>query len=329
MAQLLNSVVGHQEKIQFLLQAHQRGQLPHAFLFTGPAGVGKKTTALGLAQVLLCEKKTGCGLCGSCLRVTQFVMAKKKDSQGTEALLLIEPEKNQIKIDQAHQVLEFLQLKAFNTVRVIIINDADRFNPQAGNALLKVLEEPPENTFFFLIAPSPTQVLLTLRSRCQNVRFSPLSLEQMKARSQAPEWALRASLGSFERLEQLTDPDELELRESAKAWLQDWVSEPQGYLKSVHRDLVRDRQVARRLARHLSWLLRDTVYLKIGAWRKVLNVDQQSFLQDLAEKMPFEPLVQAGEKCLNLVQQIDQNRDAALVFEQFWIETRPCDNLHS
>jgi DNA polymerase-3 subunit delta' len=319
MARLLDSVIGHREIIERFLQAMENGKLPHTFLLVGPSGVGRQTVALALAQALLCEKShKACGVCGSCLRVAKYL------KQGTESLKVIVPEKNQIRLDQATQVLEFLSFRSFAQHRVVMIDGAECLNPQAANSLLKALEEPPAGTFFFMIAPSAAHVLPTLRSRAQVVAFQPLSLEEMKQKAhQAPNWALKASQGSFERLSQLLEKEELEIRESALAWLMDWLESPQGYLKTGNRELVRDRSSARSLAHHVSWLLRDVLYLKLGAEEKVLNSDKLSSLRPIGERLSMEKLLKVCEKSLWIEDKLDQNQDSSLVFEQFWIETSP------
>jgi DNA polymerase-3 subunit delta' len=204
-----------------------------------------------------------------------------------------------------------------------VIDSADTMNPQAANSLLKALEEPPEGTFFFMIAPSAAHVLPTLRSRAQVVAFQPLTVDEMRQKTQAPSWALNASQGSFERLAQLLEKDELEIRQNALEWLKEWASTPQAYLKPESRDLVRDRETARSLAHHLSWLLRDALYLKIGAESKVLNSDQISALRRITDGISSQALLQACEKALWIEMKLDANQDSSLVFEQFWIETSP------
>jgi DNA polymerase-3 subunit delta' len=319
-ARLINHILGHSEILERLISSLRSGRLPHTFLFAGPPGVGRKASALAFAQILLCEKSPDvCGFCGSCLRVTQVA------TQGTrtESLLIVAPEKNQIKIEQAREILDFLSLRTVGRNRVVMIDGAETLNPQAANALLKALEEPPDGTYFFMVAPSASHILPTLRSRAQVVSFQPLSLEDMKKRSKAPDWALRASQGSFERLAQLMEKDELEIRESALAWLRDWSREPQAYLHPENRDLVRDRQAARSLARHVSWLLRDALYLKIEAADQILNSDQIPFLREISDQMDRAALLAACEKSIWIEQKLAQNQDSSLVFEQFWIETRP------
>jgi len=321
MARLLDSVLGHSETLERFLHSMESGKLPHTFLFVGPSGVGRKTAALALAQALVCEKtKTACGLCSSCLRLERSITSK---NIGTESLLVIEPEKNQIRIDQAHQILSFLSLRSLRPNRVVIIDAAETLNSQAANSLLKALEEPPEGTYFFMIAPSAAHVLPTLRSRAQVVAFQPLTVEDMRKKAHAPEWALKASQGSFERLAQLMEKDEQEIRDSALSWLKDWTEVPQGYLKSEIRDLVRDRESARTLAHHLSWLLRDALYLKMGADSKVLNSDKISALRKITEPLSADVLMKSCEKALWIEMKLDSNQDSSLVFEQFWIETTP------
>jgi DNA polymerase-3 subunit delta' len=321
MARLLDSVLGHQETLERFLHSMESGKLPHTFLFVGPAGVGRKTSALALAQAFVCERsKRACGQCSSCLRLEKSITGK---TLGTESLLVIEPEKNQIRIEQAHQILDFLSLRSMQPNRVVIIDAAETLNPQAANSLLKSLEEPPPGTYFFMIAPSAAHVLPTLRSRAQVVAFQPLSVEEMRVKAHAPEWALRASQGSFERLAQLLEKDELEIRDSALAWLKDWTDTPMAYLKPEVRELVRDRNSARSLAHHLSWLLRDALYLKMGAEQKVLNSDKMSALKKITENLSADVLMNSCEKSLWIEKKLDANQDSSLVFEQFWIETSP------
>lgn len=321
MTSLLDQIVGHENLIQRFLQSFVNGTLPHAMLFVGPSGVGKRKTALALSQVLLCrdvKSKEGhpaaCGICSSCMAISR--------EEDTESLIVINSEKNQIKIEEAHRVLSFFNLKALRARRVIIINDADLLNPQAANSLLKILEEPPADTFFFLIAPSAVHVIATLRSRSQVMSFAPLTPEQLQSKSRAPEWAVRASKGSFERLAQVTDKEELESRQQAIRFLQTWLEEPQGYLASEVRDLIRDRTSSRALAKQVSWLFRDAFYVSQGESQYALNLDQKDFLQSLSQSLTAQMLLSSCQKAINLEAQLDANQDPSLVFESFWIETR-------
>jgi DNA polymerase-3 subunit delta' len=329
MARLLNQIVGHQEILEQLLGAQAKGRLPSTFLFVGPEGVGRKKTALALAQSLVCtaveksDEPGACGQCGPCLR-----MAKMQ----SEALLLIAPEKNQIKIDQAHQVVEFLQLQSISKARVVIIDSAEAMNPQAANSLLKILEEPPADCYFFMIAPSPQHVLPTLRSRAQVVRFAPVPIVEMQKairlkNGTAPDWALRASQGSFSRLSHLQNTDELESRDSAALFLQLWVEGPSSYLKPEWRELIRERSSAIAMTRHLNLFLRDAVVahelgeksdLSPKKDSAILNPDKWNLISKLAN-IERSRLHDFAEKALRLEGALLANRDVQLVFEEFWL----------
>lgn len=315
MARLLDQIVGHSEVIEKLLQAYAENRLPSTFLFVGPTGVGKKTVAWALAQSLVCEHAVeknpmACGKCAACLRMEQ---------KASEALLWIEPDKNQIKIEQAHQILDYLSLRSISKSRVIIVDGAEGLNSQAANSLLKVLEEPPGNTYFFMMAPSSQHVLPTIRSRSQIVAFAPLSVQEMKRKSLAPDWALAASQGSFEKLAHLQENDQQEARKDAIQFLQMRLANPRAYLLPEWRDIVRERAHALQVAKHLSLLLRDAVLLQAGSSSQaLLNPDQIPILEKFSA-WSSEQLLSFSHKALDLENALLAHRDSQLVFEEFWL----------
>jgi DNA polymerase III subunit delta' len=318
LARLLDGIFGHQNNLHRLLEARQKGQLPSTFLFVGPHGVGKKSFAIAFAQTLLCEKSSSaCGECGPCLRLAR---------RNSEGFLFIEPEKNQIKIEQARRVLDFLSLRSMSAARIIVIDGAEYLNPQASNALLKILEEPPPQTYFFLIAPSSEHVLTTIRSRCQVVQFAPLKSEEMRRKANAPEWVLRASQGSFSRLAELSEPEALSAREQALRFLDMWLVEPKAYLLPEWREMIRDRQDAALLARHLSLLLRDAVMWQAGERQQILNPDKNKILAEIAERLSVIKLQEMAGQVLQLENSLQSHRDSQLIFEEFWLLSQGSSN---
>ena len=313
MARLLDQVSGHEEIIERLLGAHERGQLPSTFLFVGPAGVGRKKVALGIIQALVCEKSPrACGECGPCLRLAK---------QQSEALLMIEPEKTQIKIGQSREILDFLSLRSLSKSRAIVIDHSEMLNPQAANTLLKILEEPPENSYFFLIAPSAKHVLATLRSRSQVVRFGSLSEEDLRKNKEAPEWALQSALGSFERLQSLISKDEMKVRGLAWDLLTKWQKNATVYLEEDSREWLRDRQTLLSLARYWILAFRDALLFQAGERKRLLNNDQKTAIQNLSALGP-DLLGEIMRKALDLENGILAQRDPQLAFEEFWIQSR-------
>lgn len=163
------TIVGHQRPIAFIKALIKKGKVPHAMLFEGPNGIGKKKVALWTFQALNCKEAPGegCGSCNTCERISRLTHPD---------LLLLAPEGESLGIDQirkAHQMLQFKPLEAL--WKGVIVEEADRLTEEAANAFLKTLEEPPPWTLIILLASSAESLLPTVRSRCQKVRFLPLS----------------------------------------------------------------------------------------------------------------------------------------------------------
>jgi len=167
-------IIGHREAIGFLKAAYESGRLAHAYLFVGPAGVGKAKTARAFAQLLLCERPKGhaaCNACGSCRKV---VAGRHPD------LKILEPDTEFIKIEAIREAGRFVGLKPFEgRCKVLILDSAHAMNEEAANALLKTLEEPAPATTLILIAEDIRRLPGTVVSRCQRVVFGALAPEDL------------------------------------------------------------------------------------------------------------------------------------------------------
>lgn len=310
MARLLDGVRGHKQTISRLLKAADQDRLASSFLFVGPDGVGRKRVARALAQAWACEKSNeACGFCSSCLRVA---------SHQSEAVLEIEPDKNQIKIEQAKSILDFLSLQSLTKSRMVIIDSAHLMNPQAANALLKSIEEPPPNTYFILIAPSTSHVLPTIRSRSQIVHFQSLTENDLRQEKPAPEWAIRSALGSFSRLQNYLDRDEIQLRALSWQILNQWQQKQAVYLNPESREWMKDRQTLLSLSRYWFAAFRDASFYLAGERERLFNADQLGQVKKIAELQP-DCLNQVLRLLLDLEQSLLTQKDTQLSFEQFWI----------
>ncbi|WP_154604884.1 DNA polymerase III subunit delta' [Arthrobacter sp. AQ5-05] len=159
--------------VEQLRRAAQSGAPTHAWLITGPPGSGRSNAALAFAAALVCEREQlverGCGICRAC----HTTLA------GTNAdVTFIATEKTTIAIDEARELVR----KAHDSPsssrwRVIVVGDADRMSERTTNVLLKAIEEPPPRTIWILCAPSPADVLVTIRSRCRTLtlRLPPVT----------------------------------------------------------------------------------------------------------------------------------------------------------
>lgn len=199
------------------------GIIPHAFIFYGIHGIGKHTTALMFAKALNCANASDdcCDHCVSCDKTARRLHPD---------VLCIEPleDKKNITIAQLREMQEQI---AYHPIegrwKAVIIDQADRLQTESANCLLKTLEEPPDNTVIILVAHSISGMLPTVLSRCQQIRFSPLSAADIAgylsraagvAEAQAAQAAAYAQ-GSIARALLLTDEDFLSLRSDMAAIL--------------------------------------------------------------------------------------------------------------
>ncbi len=190
-----DSIIDQKRPVRILAASLQKRNIPHALLFTGIEGVGKKDAATAFAMACNCMgEKPGpseffdsstikkdlpaavnpCGYCKSC---------RKIESGNHPDIIRIKPSGAFIKIDQIRGLCDTLAMKPYEAmVRVVIISDAQAMNPSASNALLKMLEEPPASSILILTACQISDLLPTIVSRCQHIRFNPVSVKSIETR---------------------------------------------------------------------------------------------------------------------------------------------------
>jgi DNA polymerase-3 subunit delta' len=228
-----NEVVGHEVITERFRHGVRAGKLASTFLFVGPAGIGKRTFAMNLAQALLCETNSemdldACGHCPACQQVKAeshpdlTIVSKPSDKNFIPLELLIGDDEHRMREGLCHDI----SLKPYRGGRkVAVIDDADYLNQEGANCLLKTLEEPPPKSLIILIGTSEQRQLPTIRSRAQVVRFRPLSnetVEQLLIRQGLVENEMEAhelaelSDGSLQQAMELSDPV---VREFRTRWL--------------------------------------------------------------------------------------------------------------
>ena len=183
-----------------------KNKLHHALLLRGRHGIGKLDFAITLAKSLLCEHPNqqgqACGQCSSCgwfdqdnhpdFRLLTPEQESSKDEEGAKP----SKKKTQILIEQIRELSDFLALSSHKSdgLRIVLINPAEGLNQASGNALLKMLEEPPPNVMFIMVAHQPQKILPTIMSRCQKVDMP------VPSRQESLDWMAKHGIAQAEEM---------------------------------------------------------------------------------------------------------------------------------
>ncbi|MBI5562673.1 MAG: DNA polymerase III subunit [Deltaproteobacteria bacterium] len=266
-----NEIIGHAKELALLKGAINGKRTAHAYLFAGPDGVGKRQTALAFAAGLNCAdyKDDACGSCVECERAGVGAHPNIMEVWPTEKVSddvyerAVPPEAGLIRIDQIREVQSALRRKIDAGSKAVIVDHADRLMPQAANAFLKTLEEPPDASVIILVTSRPAVLPVTVLSRCQRINFRPLRVETVgahliarlgigpaaaaiarlaggsiaRAEALAADGALERRAGIIDRLSRVPDGDAFEaMRFAEELARMDGLAEALGFIKGWYRD---------------------------------------------------------------------------------------------
>lgn len=187
----MKHLIGNNAAREILQRFITARRVPNALLFTGPDGVGKKQFAIELAKGLVCTTAGSepCGKCAACKRAAVFEIPTFSKGEESERVFFsqhpdvgqVVPYNRNLRINAIRALEREANFRPYEAVaRIFIIEDADKMNDPAANALLKTLEEPPETSHIILIAARADSLLATIRSRCQVIRFAPVPAKEIE-----------------------------------------------------------------------------------------------------------------------------------------------------
>ncbi len=286
----------------------QKNRVPHSLLFAGEDGIGKRLFALELAKSFVCQNPKdfeACDACASCRRADVFAFPKPDDRDAFKEVIFSEhpdigmvvPYNRNILVDAVRDLEKEANFRPYEAkARFFIIDDADKMNDAASNALLKTLEEPAPTTYLFLMTSRPDALLQTIHSRCQTLRFAPIPsdeienhlLETGKFAADDAELLARLSNGSVGRALETDLTKFREQRELMLKVLQSLLIENnRGFLLKTAEEMTdaKNKDAFEQFLDILQTLIHDVWTLKLGADEfAIVNRDYKTQMKLLADK---------------------------------------------
>ncbi len=327
-------IAGQKLPHKILTAILEKGSIPHAFLFLGIEGVGKEAAAMTFAMACNCKGRDQAmaapGLnntckpydevpCGTCKPCKKILSGNHPD------ILHIRPSGSQIKISQIRSLIHTLSLKPYEAnLRIIIIYNAHLLNPAAGNALLKLLEEPPDRTIFILTSIQTSDLLPTIVSRCQHIRFRPIPVQELLAilnteYQTSPEEANRiASMagGSLSKA--------LAMKQSKWIHLRTWMLNelgllslrPVGSLLAFAEKLSKNKETLLLSIEIILYWLRDLIIFKYDP-EKIINTDLTDKIRFISNKNDATNILEMIKDAESIQKKVLTNINIRLTMEIF------------
>jgi DNA polymerase-3 subunit delta' len=317
--------IGNPRVVDIILRAVDQGRLPHAMIFAGPAGVGKRTLALLLSRLLNClspRDNQACGVCGSC---------RKIEAASHPDVREIQPEGNFIKIETVRELIAEIAYQPFEgRFRVVIFDGADQMKKETHNSLLKTLEEPPSRTILILVTTKPYLLLDTIRSRARILQFGSIPHAQIeshliKAAIRQPEEARLAALFSNGSLAAALEFDPTRYQASRARALRfvTLILQRGGFAEAspLAAEVAKDKELFPIWIESVLSLLQD-IYFAGVAPERIVQRDIRGEIDKLAHVAPHSAVVSAIDALRGLRSGTRNNENRQIAVEALFIRSR-------
>jgi DNA polymerase-3 subunit delta' len=313
-----SDIYGQDKQIAVLKNAMARKRVPHAYLFHGTRGVGKKKTAKVFAKALICSKEDldSCDRCISCMKI---------DYGNHPDVITIIPEGNVIRINTIKDLQRQMKFRPFEGGRrVFIIVDADKMNSAAANSFLKTLEEPSPSNILILISSKPHLLPATILSRCQQLRFNPIQVDtvalflekKLSINTESAYLLASSSGGSIGKALEMSENSYLTLRneviESISAFN---TKDPLKFLSLVDNFGKDEKDILGKLEILRSWYRDMLVYKETGETKSLTHRDRIEIIRDFAAKISGLNILKSIKTVNHAYSAIEQNASKSLMLE--------------
>ena len=329
------NMVGHDWAVRWLSEHIARGRSRHAYLFTGPQGIGKRTLALRFFKAKNCQAPPQpgqmCNVCPACARIEQM-------GHPDLDLLQAEQEGGTLRVDQIRALQRNLSLTPYEArFRMALLLRFEEANPSAANALLKTLEEPSPQVVLVLTAESAERLLPTIVSRCEVLRLGPVPL-QIVCENLQSRWGLSAKEATLlahlsggrvgYALELYQDSEKLEQRQS-------WLDELSRLLTSGRvarfayvETLVKDKETARQVFQLWLSYWRDIMLRASGALAPLINLDRADEIERISSKIDLQTAYRTVNALQRTIAHLEGNVNPRLAAEVLVLDLPGLDHLN-
>ena len=316
-------VYGHEKPIAILQRAMAKNRVAHAYLFYGIGGIGKRTVSSVFARALNCAgEDPPCDRCPSCL---------KAEHNNHPNIIHIRAEGQSIKMDAIKEIRAKMAFRPETGKRVFILKDADKMTAPASNSLLKTLEEPSPNNVLILTTSRPHALPMTILSRCQSLRFAPLTNEEVSRYLQQrqgvekneAEMIAAASLGSIGRALEMKKGDYMTTIKRILDRLA--ADDPKDLIRrvSVARDLGKEREEITHRLEIINNTYRDSLVFKETRQEKTLtSKDYRDAVEAIAHRLSGREILQNITIISKTIDAISKNTNKILTLESMLVKLR-------
>jgi DNA polymerase-3 subunit delta' len=347
----LSNFIGNTRAVEILRRAIEQDRLPHAMIFAGPAGIGKCTFALLVAQTINClspTKNGACGNCSVCKRIMAVIESRHLKCQTLKGegfcgscpnckirtkrhpdIRLVEPEKTTISIDQVRDLINEIAFQPLEArYRVVILDPAEQMRTEAHNSLLKTLEEPQSRTIIILVTTNPYMLLETIRSRSRILHFGEIPQEQIERHLVAyhgrtvEEARLAAALsgGSLAAALDFNTEEYKEIREQAFHFVTLILKRGKfADASTMAVQVTKDKQYFQLWIESASALLQDIYYAGLAPER-VGQRDLLIKLEELSQAVPRATIVRVLDGIRKLKSELQYNVNRQIAIEAMFVD---------
>ena len=286
--------LGQEKLVTFFKNALTNSSLGHAYIIEGDSGSGKKTIARYFAAITVCKNGNACGECAAC---------KQSAAEVNPDVTVVSAEgKSSVGVDKIRQLISTVGYKSVHGgYRVFIIEDANLLTPQAQNALLKVIEEPPKKVLFLLLCDRKSHMLKTIVSRTQTLKLSPLSAENLaKIVPSCSDFVLSYCNGNPGRLIEICADEEFKnFRDGVADCVLRLFTDGYNGLNHTADFFEQNKERKSDIFTITLYLLRDVMCLKNSPKTTLINSDKRDVLNSLSKVLSKRACIKVIEVILD------------------------------